>query len=91
MWPTGQAQPPRYRRGQYSVVSGGAVVARVHAVDGGLPVDPDVTLEARPFAALHRGRAARGRLDVVGVVFLGGCLGGATRYAVVRAWPTHPT
>jgi len=28
------------------------------------------------------------RLDVVAAVLLGGCLGGAARYATVRAWPT---
>lgn len=28
------------------------------------------------------------RLDVLAAVFIGGCLGGAARYATVRAWPT---
>jgi CrcB protein len=32
--------------------------------------------------------SVRGRLDLVLAVLIGGCVGGAARFAVVRAWPT---
>lgn len=59
--------------------------------DDRLPIDPDVdeaedarhhrgaSLEAPPPLRLH--------WQVLALVFLGGCVGGVTRYAVVRRWP----
>jgi CrcB protein len=58
-----------------------------------LPLDPD--LDAVEDARHHPGAAVevapppwpRLPADVVVAVFLGGCVGGVLRYAVVRAWP----
>ena len=62
-----------------------------------LPIEPDVDAAeqsargsaASPFGAARPARWPRLRPDVVAVVFLGGCLGGWTRYAVTQAWPTR--
>ncbi len=60
-----------------------------------LPIDPDVdaAVDARhrhgasPFEHGRRARWPRIRPDVVGVVFLGGCIGGYARYGVTDLWP----
>lgn len=58
-----------------------------------LPVDPDVDpvegvrrSGASPFLPTQASRWPSLRLDVVLVVFAGGCLGGWVRYALIRAW-----
>jgi CrcB protein len=58
--------------------------------DGGrLPIDPDVDAAedacqhrgASPFEQRRRSRWPKLRADVIGAVFVGGCVGGALRYA----------
>ena len=49
----------------------------------GLPVDPD-TAPVPPRAPGRRRPGGR----VLAAIFLGGCVGGALRYAVTSAWPT---
>jgi CrcB protein len=56
-----------------------------------LPIDPDVDPAqdaTRRRVAATRGRWPPLRADVVGCVFLGGCVGGWARYAITTAWPT---
>lgn len=73
-----------------------ASVAAGDPVD--LPVDPDIDEAedarhrrgASPFEQGRRPRWPTLRPDVVGVVFAGGCAGGAVRYASTSAWPTPP-
>lgn len=62
-----------------------------------LPVDPDLdvrgTWEPSCEAVSDRDRGARWpRLhgDVLAAVFLGGCVGGVTRYGAVATWPGAP-
>jgi CrcB protein len=57
-----------------------------------LPIDPDLdpgsaTALALPFGHVRPSRWPRLRLDVIAVIFLGGCLGGWARYAAVSTWP----
>lgn len=58
------------------------------------PIDPDV--DESEDARHHRGAAStqparlRLRWQVVALVFLGGCIGGLTRYVVTRQWPGAP-
>jgi CrcB protein len=62
-----------------------------HAADP-LPIDPDVDPAEDPgqrrVTGVAPGRWPSFRADVVGCVFLGGCVGGWARYAVTTAWPT---
>jgi CrcB protein len=58
-----------------------------------LPLDPDVDAveDARQrgrssFAQSRRSRWPKLRADVIGVVFAGGCAGGAARYAATSGW-----
>lgn len=61
---------------------------------GQLPVDPDVELpddtchppDASPFEPQRHSRWPPLHADVLGAVFLGGCVGGYARYAVAAAW-----
>jgi len=63
-----------------------------------LPVDPDVDLPERtrrrasrsPFEHERPAPWPRLHADVLGAVFLGGCVGGYARYAIVAAWDIQP-
>jgi CrcB protein len=53
-----------------------------------VPRAPDEPQAASLFAAGARSRWPSLRADVLAAVFLGGCVGGWARFAVVSGWPT---
>jgi CrcB protein len=63
-----------------------------------LPVDPDVDAaedaghapSGSPFTQSRRTGWPKLRADVIGAVFVGGCVGGALRYAVTSGWAAPP-
>ena len=51
-------------------------------------MDTEAARAASPFATARAARWPRLRLDVLAIIFAGGCIGGLARYGATRAWPT---